>query len=329
MATIETVNGPIDSSALGRTLTHEHIFVKNPEIEDNWPNPEWEGEDAMVKKAADTLNELKTLGIDTVVDLTVPGLGRYIPRVQRVAELTEVNIIVATGYYTFSTLPTFFQTHGPGRLVDVDDPMPGFFVRDLTEGIADTGVKASMIKVATDSDGMTQDVSRVMKAAAIAHKETGATITTHTHADSFRGRDQQEFFRAQGVPLEHVVIGHSGDSTDLDYLRELMDNGSTLGMDRFGLGGFGGLSGRSDEERIDIVAKLVDMGYAEKLTLSHDAGVFSINTPVSRRKSEVPSWNHGFISRDVVPALQDRGVSDADIDQMMIKNAERVIVGAR
>lgn len=324
MTTVETVNGPVDAAAIGRTLTHEHIFTKNPEIEDNWPDPEWEGEDAMVKRAAGVLNEVNELGIDTVVDLTVPGLGRYIPRIQRVADLTDMHIVVATGYYTFGSLPTFFQTHGPDRMVDMDDPMPAFFIRDLTEGIAGTGVKAMMIKVATDTQGVTPDVARVMTAAAIAHKETGATISTHTHAGEFRGRDQQEFFRSQGVPLEHVVIGHSGDSTNIDYLQEMMDNGSTLGMDRFGM-----ISMRGDEDRINTVVKLVELGYAEKLTLSHDAGVFSINTPPSHRESEAPQWKHTHISRDIVPALRERGVSDASIDQMMIANAKRIIVGAR
>jgi phosphotriesterase-related protein len=324
MTTVETVNGPVDVDAIGRTLTHEHIFTKNPEIEDNWPDPEWEGEEAMVQKAADTLNELKTLGIDSVIDLTVPGLGRFIPRIQKVAALTDVNIVVATGFYTFNALPTFFNTHGPGRAMDMDDPMPGFFIQDLTTGIADTGVKAVMIKIATDAPGITPDLSRVMTAAAIAHKETGATISTHTHAAEFRGRDQQEFFRKQGVPLEHVLVGHSGDSTDIDYLRELMDNGSTLGMDRFGMENV-----LPDSDRVDTVAKLVELGYAEKLTLSHDAGVYSINTTPAHRRKQTPNWFHAHISRDILPALRERGVSDADIDTMMITNAARILVGAR
>jgi phosphotriesterase-related protein len=104
----------------------------------------------------------------------------------------------------------------------------------------------------------------------------------------------------------------------------MMDNGSTLGMDRFGLEAM-----RSDPERIDTVVKLVELGYAEKLTLSHDAGVFSINTPPSYRRRESPSWSHAHISRDIVPALRERGVSDADIDTMMITNAARILVGAR
>ena len=92
-----------------------------------------------------------------------------------------------------------------------------------------------MVKVMTDVDGITPDVARVMAAAAIAHQETGVPITTHSHPASRNGLAQQSFLTERGVPADRIIIGHSGDSEDLDYLRELMDNGSTIGMDRFGM----------------------------------------------------------------------------------------------
>jgi phosphotriesterase-related protein len=324
MTTVETVKGPVPLSDMGVTLTHEHLFTKNREIEDNWPDPEWLGEDAMVDKAVAMLADLKAKGIDTIIDLTVPGLGRYIPRIQRVAERSDVHIVVATGFYTFDALPTYFTTHRPGGAVDGPDPLPAFFVRDIQDGIADTGVKAAVIKVAVDSAGITPDLERVLEAAATAHLETGATITTHTHAAEFRGRDQQEFLGKLGVPLEHVVIGHSGDSEDIDYLLELIDNGSLLGMDRFGM-----TQVLADDKRIDMVVALCERGYADRLTLSHDAGVFSINTPPSNRSSVSPDWRHDHLSVDVLPVLRERGVTDAQIRQMMVDNAAKVLVGAR
>lgn len=321
MNTIETVTGPIGADDLGVTLTHEHIFTKNPEIEQNYPHPEWD-EDACIKRAVDGLNSLADKGINTVVDLTVPGLGRYIPRIQKVAEAVRVNIVVATGFYTFKDLPTFFQTHGPGRMVESPELLSKFFIDDITSGIADTGVKAQMIKVATDEHGVTPDVDRVMSAAAQAHLETGATITTHTHADRFTGRDQQKYFADKGVDLQHVVIGHCGDSTDLDYLRELMDNGSTLGMDRFGMEQV-----LPDEPRVDTLAKLCELGYADRLTMSHDAGFFSINTPPSWRAEHAPNWHHANISDRILPMLRERGVSESDLHQIMVTNAARIVSG--
>ncbi|WP_457317367.1 phosphotriesterase family protein [Sinomonas sp. RB5] len=320
---IETARGPVPIEDLGATLTHEHLFTKNPEIEQNYPDPEWD-EEVFVQKAVDGLNALAAKGIRTVVDLTVPGLGRYIPRVQRVAAAVDLNIVVATGFYTFKDLPTFFQTHGPGRMVEGPDPLEEFFIRDIKEGIADTGVKAAMIKVATDEYGITPDVDRVMHAAATAHQETGATITTHTHAEHFTGRDQQKYFQTHGVPLEHLVIGHCGDSTDINYLREIMDNGSTVGLDRFGMEQV-----LPDEQRIDTLVKLCELGYADRITLSHDAGFFSINTPPSWRAKNAPNWHHANISDRILPAIRQRGVSEETIHQIMVTNAARVVTGRR
>ena len=108
-------------------------------------------------------------------------------------------------------------------------------MRDILEGIAGTTVRAGMLKVMTDADGLTPDVARVMAAAAAAHRETGVPITTHSHPASRNGLAQQSFLTEHGVAPERIVIGHSGDTDDLAYLRELMDNGSTIGLDRFGM----------------------------------------------------------------------------------------------
>src|SRR5207245_9001038 len=107
MATLETVRGAIDTSALGATLMHEHVFVLSAEIMQNFPD-DWGDEDRRVADAVARLNELKSAGIDTLVDLTVIGLGRYIPRIQKVAEQTDLNIVVATGLYPYDEVPHYF-----------------------------------------------------------------------------------------------------------------------------------------------------------------------------------------------------------------------------
>ena len=104
------------------------------------------------------------------MDLTVPGLGRDVTLVADVAARVPINLIASTGWYTPNVLPTFFQFHGPGRVIDRVDPLIELFVRDLTEGIAGTRVRAGMLKVMTDVDGITPDVARVMTAAAVAHQ---------------------------------------------------------------------------------------------------------------------------------------------------------------
>ena len=231
---VDTVGGPVATADLGVTLMHEHVFVLSPEIIANYPEG-WGDEQAREDAAVEKLNALKAIGVDTIVDPTVIGLGRYIPRIQRIAERTALRIIVATGLYTYNDVPLYFHFTGPGTAISGPEAMVEMFVRDITEGIAGTGVRAAILKCATDEPGVTAGVERVLRAVAQAHRATGVPITTHTHAHSRRGLDQQRIFTQEGVDLNRVVIGHSGDSTDVDYLEELIAAGSYLGMDRFGL----------------------------------------------------------------------------------------------
>jgi phosphotriesterase-related protein len=161
----------------------------------------------------------------TEVDLTVIGLGRSIPRIRRVAERTSINIIVATGIYTFNDVPFYFRFRAPSAAFKGPDPMTDMFVRDILHGIADTGIRAGILKCATDELGVTPGVERVLRAVAQAHRQTGVPISAHTHARSRRGLDRQRIFRDEGVDLSRVVIGHSGDTTDIDYLEELIARG--------------------------------------------------------------------------------------------------------
>jgi len=292
---------------------HEHIFVLSPEIEANYPYG-WD-EDARVNQAIDRLNQLKSAGIDSIVDPTVVGLGRFIPRIQRIAEQTELNIVVATGLYTYDEVPHFFDDRGPGTMFGGDDPMVEMFVRDITEGIADTGVRAAFLKCATDRQGVTPGVERVLRAVARAHLVTGAPILTHTDAASHQGLEQQRIFAEEGVDLARVVIGHCGDTTDLDYLEALIGRGSFVAMDRFGLDFL-----LSFEDRVATVVALCERGYADHVVLAHDACCFIDWLPEDALAVAAPNWHYLHITNDVLPALRDRGVTNVQIEQMMVAN---------
>lgn len=304
---------------LGVTLIHEHIFVRNPELELNLPDGEWDPTDA-VEVAVNGLTELYEQGVRTVVDLTVPGLGRDVGLVASVAERVPVNLIAATGWYTPNELPLYFRFHGPGRIIDTVEPLTEMFVGDIRDGIAGGNVRAGMLKVATDADGLTPDVRRVMSAAAIAHQETGVSITTHSHPASRNGLEQQAFLEQRGVAVQRVIIGHSGDSEDLDYLCALMDNGSTIGMDRFGMEHV-----LSDEERVRTVARLLELGYVDRMVLSQDAAFYSHVTPPSWRNASAPRWRMNSMSSRILPMLREAGVSSEEITQMMVSNPRRLL----
>ncbi len=317
--TVETARGPVPADDLGRTLMHEHVFIISPEYQQNYPE-EWGDEEARLADAVARLTELKGAGIDTILDPTALGLGRYIPRIAELASRIDLNIVVATGLYTFELLPQYFRHRTPGSGPGGTDPMVERFVSDITEGIAGTGIKAGVIKCATDKPGVTPDVERVLRACAQAHLRTGCPITTHTHARSRRGLEQQAIFAEEGVDLTQVVIGHSGDTDDLDYLMELIDNGSILGMDRFGIDGY-----LPTPERVRVVADLCARGYAERMVLSHDASCYLDWIPGELPPAGMDNWNYLHISRDVLPALREAGVSEEQIDTMLIDNPRRFL----
>lgn len=323
MAQVQTLHGPVDSAGLGRTLIHEHVFLMDMEYTFNY-RPDF-FEDRTIADAAERLKELKATGIDTIIDLTVLGLGRYIPAMARLAPLIDLNVVVSTGAYTFRDVPAPFQFYGPGLLRDApEDPLIAHFVKDVAEGIAGTGIRAGMLKCAIDEPGMTPGVERVMRAVARANRRTGTPITVHTAPLQQTGLLVQALMEEEGVDLEDVVIGHCGDSADIDYLMRLADRGSILGMDRFGVE-----FAITLEQRVATIAEMVRRGYADRLTLSHDCCAWSDFFPqVADYRRAMPNHNYLHIHNDVVPALLEAGVSQADLDRMFVDNPRRYFEGA-
>jgi phosphotriesterase-related protein len=318
MAQIETVRGAVDTSALGTTLMHEHVFVLDTEILQNYPE-EWGSEERRVADAITRLNKLKAKGVDTIVDLTVIGLGRYIPRIQQIAAKTTVNIIVATGIYTYHDAPLYFHFRGPGTVLGGPELIVDMFVRDIQEGIADTGIKAGILKCATDEPGVTKDVERILRATAQAHRKTGVPISTHTHAATRVGLEQQRIFSEEGVDLSRVIIGHSGDTTDLKYLEDLVGQGSYIGMDRFGIDTI-----LSFEDRVNTVAEMCKRGHAGKMVLSHDAACYNHWLPERPLPQILPRWHYLHIHNDVIPALKQKGVTDEQLRTMLVDNPRKI-----
>jgi phosphotriesterase-related protein len=255
--------------------------------------------------------------VDTIVDPTPMGLGRDIARVARVNSQVDINIVAATGLYTLSDVPYAFKYNGPGTLLGGEERMVGMFVQEITEGIAGTDIKAAFLKCAIE-DELTPGVERVMKAVAEAHKRTGAPITVHTDAAHRTGLVAQEVLRKEGVDLGKVVIGHSGDTADLDYLHQLIDNGSYVGMDRFGLDFL-----LPTDERVATVAGLAEEGLAGRMVLSHDASCHVDWFPPGVREQVMPNWNYTYIHTAVLPALREAGVSEQQITTMLVDNPRR------
>jgi len=315
MSSVETVRGPVDASELGATLPHEHILIIEPEALANWGCAYgacyWD-EEVRVADAIAKLTELRAAGITTIVDPTAPGLGRDIPRIQRINESVDLNIVVASGLYAFLALPNFLTYR------DVD-AIAALFVREIREGINDTGVKAAFLKCAVEAPGLIGDVPRILAAVAAASVETGAPVMVHTNAEARTGLAALETLTSAGVDPARILIAHMGDSNDMDYLREVASSGAWLGLDRFGIDHF-----NSTANRIATLLALMEEGYADRVHLSHDSACFMdffAGNPVFT--GEEPSYL--LITRTVLPALLAAGATQADIDQMMVDNPARFL----
>jgi phosphotriesterase-related protein len=316
MAQVQTARGPVEAAGLGRVLMHEHVFVLTAEVQQNYPE-EWGDEDERVADAIRRLRELPANGISTIVDVTAIGQGRDIPRIKRIAEqVPELNIVVATGVYTFDALPLFFTRRPEGAMTE-------FFVRDITEGVLDTGIKAGMLKCAVDRKGLTEGVEHVLRSVARAHVATGGTpITIHTHAAGQHGPAIVAILKEEGVDFSRVVLGHSGDAVDNpDYLTAMADTGLTLGMDRFGIDHFA-----TFQDRSDLVVELCRRGYADHMVLAHDTCCY-IDWFVPGTLDDLKNWHYLHVSQDVLPYLREHGVEEADIDTMLVANPARILAG--
>lgn len=316
---VNTVGGGRDTRELGAVLMHEHVFVHTPEISRDYPDLSWGDKEAAISSAVAALADAAAAEIGTVVDLTVIGCDRAIPELSEVAERVDVNIVVATGLYAFDELPRFARARPPGR--DEEDVLTEMFIRDIAEGIGGTPVRAGVLKACTDAPGMTDGARRVTRAVARAQLETGVPISTHTDAARRTGIAQQDVLAEEGVDLSRVVIGHCDDTTDLDYLRQIMDRGSCIGCDRFGLyrPGTPGMA-----ERVDVIARLCREGYADRIVLSHDTHCQSDWFGEGFRAA-YPDWEYTHVPTAVVPALRASGVSDGQLRKLMVENPRRIL----
>jgi phosphotriesterase-related protein len=308
MATVNGVLGPIDSADLGFTLMHEHVLVANQAMRRCFPD--YVDEAWLVRHATEELRAAAERGVRSMVDLTPINLGRDAKLIRRVAEASGVQIVAATGFY---------WVEEPWMEAWQVEQLAAYLIRDIEEGMEGTNVRAGIIKCATDRLGVTPLNEKLLQVAAHAHRRTGVPISTHTSVENRSGLGQQEVFERAGVDLSRVVIGHCGDTEDLDYLEAILRRGSTIGMDRFGVDII-----LPTKQRVDTIVDLCRRGWAEQIVLSHDAACHIDWFPRDMIRRTVPNWHYRHIPDDVIPALRERGVSDEDLRRMTVDNPRRI-----
>lgn len=319
---IQTVTGPIDADDLGRTLAHEHIVV-------GWPG--WDSDSLhsapsqadIIAVARDRIGEMRNHGVRSMIDPCPNDLGRDVELLAEVAAATGFQIVCATGLYKEdqggSAYWKFRSQFGAGA-----ESIAEMYIRELTVGVGDTGIKAGIIKAATSGPTIGEYEAMLLEAAAMASKETGAPILTHTDEGKL-GDAQQQLLTGHGVPAHRIVIGHCCGTSDHDYHMSIVDGGSYIGFDRFGLDIL-----HPDAERVASLAKLVAKGKAAQVLVSHDTvwcwkGDAVPDPDIARAMAA--QWTPTHFFERIIPQLLEAGVLQEDISMILDVNPRRFFTG--
>lgn len=331
--TVQTVTGPVDAGALGRTLVHEHIRISYAGEEYDRNFSRWSRSDT-VELAVDKMGELLDAGFRTFVDPCPIELGRDPELYAEIAQRSGMNIVCTTGFYTEHLgwgLPTYWRARDPEEIAE-------HYVAELTEGIVGTGgIRPGAIKAATGLE-VTDAERRVLTGAGLAQQQADVAIITHTE-NSRNGDVQQDIFESAGAELGRVLVGHQDEQVEVALIRKLAERGTFVGIDRIGLEILA-----PDERRADHVATLVREGFTSQICLSQDH-ICSMTAPRSpmwtppemreRRAAmaEAIAWQvtgrpYTYVWTDFAPMLRERGVTDADLETIFVDNPRRLLTGA-
>jgi phosphotriesterase-related protein len=321
MATINSVLGPIDSSDLGFTLPHEHVLTSTAGFKNTYP--ELLDRELALKLAVNLLTEARGEGVRTIVDCTTHDLDRDVTLMEAASRGGDVQIICSTGCHLFvphTFYPTMFRWMKPMTA----DAVADLWEREIEEGIEGTGIKAGIIKIATN-DPISGPEELMLRAGARAHHRTGVLITTHTPESSRVGIDQIRILEEEGVDLGRVYVGHVNSTLDTDYHKRMIDKGVWLGMDHFYPGGPPGTP--TWEERASFIKDLVMEGYQGRIMMSHD---WNVGHHVRDHEGVTPNPSpdgYLWITRSVLPRLRELGVSEGAVTEMTVDNPRRFFEG--
>ncbi len=319
---VQTVTGEIGAEGLGRTLMHEHLQIGYPgwESHSSRPGP---GRAERIAICVDRIEELKAGGITSLLDPCPSDLGRDAELIAEVAQRTRFQIICATGLYKESEGGAAYWKFR-GHFGSSVDAMAELFIRELSEGIGSTGVRAGILKVATGPGGMSDYERDVFQAAAKASLATGAPITTHTDRGKV-GDLQQRVLVEQGVPAHRIVIGHSCGTSDHGYHMRIARGGSYLGFDRFGLDAL-----NPDSERVSSMLRLIEKGAGDRIVVSHDSVWCWRGEPFANPNvlEALRKTNHPLhFTQRMLPILREGGASEAQIEALLSDNPRRFFAG--
>ena len=299
--TIQTVSGTIDKEQLGRTYIHEHL-----NIDLSGPKKDLDANLDNIDSIVEEIEYLKSIGVDSIVEVTNIGMGRNISKLEEVWKKTKMNIVASTGYYK--------EPFYPVEVYDLDySELAKIMISEINKEIKYTETKAHVIgEVGTSKDTITHAELKVLKAAAFTHRETGHPIFTHTSLGTM-ALGQLELFKKEKVDISKVLIGHLDLNCDKEYHLRIADCGCYLGFDTIGKTKY-----EKDENRIKYIKYLIERGHIDQIVLSQDM----------TRKSHLKKGGgigYSYLMEKFIPKAISMGISKEEIEHIMIENPKRLL----
>ena len=301
---IRSIRGPIDTAELGQVLIHEHITCADWSMRMNFGERFFE-RDAIIELAKQCFAPLKELGVKTIVDGSAVNIGRDLSLIRDAAEATGMNIIASCGFYYQEE--AWLQERAEEEIYEL-----------LYEDAARCGI----MKCAVERAGVTPLIGKLLRVTGRVAKERGLPVFCHTASPAGMGLPA---FEALGryLPAKRIILGHTGDSNDREYLLEAAKTGCYLGFDRFGYCG----RDNTVENLTDNILWLCERGYRDRILLSHDAAVYlGFWTGWEESKKQVTDFT--VVHRQAIPRLMAGGLTENDIAGIMTGNPRRFFEGA-
>ena len=327
MRTIHGVLGPIKPEDLGSTLMHEHITMADWSMRANFGTKVFD-EQKVLPHAVKHVKRAKDAGIKTIVEATAINSGRDVPFIRKVAEESGVNIIASTG---------LFHDHSPWLVGRDFTDVYELLCDECKNGMAGTNSLPGIVKAAVADEGVDFFIARLLDMLGRVAATNELSIAIHHVVGTKAGPKIIEVLKNAGVKPHHILLLHAGDSNDLEYLKDMLSEGVYIGNDRFGYQA--GIN--SIENRVNTTVKLAEMGYLDRVVLSHDLGAYLAfyegqDPAIARDLLWEDGIGFGFnpkgtpyecggsdfalISNHVVPLMKSAGLTQNDIDQMLIRN---------
>jgi phosphotriesterase-related protein len=338
---VQTVLGPIDADSLGVTLFHEHLlssmaawYEEPAEASEkgmahqpvSMENLHWvrthrpsnldNGQLSDKQLAIEEALQFKLAGGETIVEVSSIGLSRDPAGLQHIARATGLHIVMGAGYYIGASHPPELKTR-------TEDDIAGEIIRDITVGVGDTGVQAGIIGEIGCSRPLQEGERKVLRASAMAQRQTGAPLMIHPAFDDNITLEIVGILDDAGADLSHTVICHVNVyAFKPETCRKIADAGCYLGYESFGNLGYPHmlqgrlLEHRCDLDYIDNIAGLVADGYLDNILISHDICFKDFLTAYGGN-------GYAHILRNVLPVMRFQGFSEEQIQALMVENPKR------